>query len=237
MRVRMLRNDGRTARPPRTAANGAAARRGGPVLDRASTATVTRLSSYYRSLAEWERAGVETVSSRRLAESCGVTPAQVRKDLSFFGSFGRRGLGYNVERLRAAVRDILGLSNRWRVALVGAGNLGHALFAYRGFRAEGFEIEQVFDSDPAKVGTLWNAVRIAPLAELPQQAADPGIDVVIVAVPQEAAQAVADLAVQAGVPAILNFAPVTLSVPAHVALRQVDLAVAMESLSYVLANR
>jgi redox-sensing transcriptional repressor len=211
-------------------------RKNGLYIDRASASTVTRLSSYYRLLGEFERESIETISSERLAERGGVTSAQVRKDLSFFGNFGRRGLGYNVRALRGQLAEILGLTRRWSVALVGAGNLGQALFAYKEFQKQGFFIEHVFDVDPAKVGQTWDSVRIATIAELPQRAAEGGIDIAIVAVPVQAAQGVADAVVKAGIRAILNFAPGTIVVPDGVSLRNVDLSIAMESLSYALVK-
>jgi len=205
-------------------------------MDRASASTVARLSAYYRLLGEFERERAETIPSKRLAARAGVTPAQVRKDLSFFGNFGRRGLGYNVLQLREEIAAILGLGRRWRVALLGAGNLGQALFAYRELEKHGFFIEHVFDIDPKKIGTRWRGLEIAHTSELPRRAADPGIDIAIVAVPAEAAQGVADIAVGAGIRALLNFAPGKIVVPDHVAVREVDLSIAMESLSYALVK-
>jgi redox-sensing transcriptional repressor len=205
-------------------------------MDRASSSTVSRLSGYYRVLGDLEAEGLETVSSERLAERGGITSAQVRKDLSFFGNFGRRGLGYNVSLLRHKVGEILGLTRRWNVALLGAGNLGLALFAYRPFRKQGFLIEAVFDRDPHKVGTMWEGVRIRDILELPQAARETPFDIAILAVPEDAAQAVADTAVGAGIRGILNFAPVKIVVPEDVARRDVDLSIAMESLSYALVK-
>lgn len=205
-------------------------------MDRASASTVTRLSSYYRVLGDLQADGVETVSSDRLAERGGLTSAQVRKDLSCFGNFGRRGLGYNVADLRTKLAEILGLSQRWRVALFGAGNLGLALFAYKAFQKQGFVIEAVFDSDPRKVGLQWDDVPIHDIANLQQQAALAPFDIAIIAVPEEAAQGVADAAVAAGIRGLLNFAPVKLVIPSGVALRDVDLSMAMESLSYALVK-
>jgi redox-sensing transcriptional repressor len=205
-------------------------------MDRASVATITRLSSYYRVLAESERAELPTISSHVLAERCGVTSAQVRKDLSIFGNFGRRGLGYNVLQLRTQVGSILGLGRRWHVALIGAGNLGHALFAYKGFKKQGFHIEHVFDIDPAKTGELWGDIRIQPVAELHAAAAAGGVDIAILAVPAEAAQQVAKAVADAGIRAILNFTPGQLAIPATVAVRNVDLSIAIESLSYTLTK-
>lgn len=211
-------------------------RKAGLTMDRASASTVTRLSSYYRLLGELETAGVETISSEKLAERGGITSAQVRKDLSIFGSFGRRGLGYNVGQLRREIGGILGLTRRWSVALLGAGSLGHALFSYKEFHKQGFHIEHVFDADPAKIGTTWDGLTIQPIGELPRCAREQRIDIVIVAVPVEAAQAVVDLVVAAGVRAILNFAPMKISIPEGVSLRNVDLSIAMESLSYALVK-
>jgi redox-sensing transcriptional repressor len=205
-------------------------------MDRASSSTVTRLSSYYRLLGELQAEQVETVSSGRLAERGGITSAQVRKDLSFFGNFGRRGLGYNVAQLRRKIAEILGLTQRWRVALLGAGNLGLALFAYKPFQKQGFCIDAVFDSDPRKVGHKWDGVTIRAIGDLPKVAATKHFDIAILAVPEGSAQSVADVAVAAGVRGILNFAPVTLTIPDHVALREVDLSIAMESLSYSLVK-
>ncbi len=205
-------------------------------MDRASVATITRLSSYYRVLVESERDHVGTISSHVLADKSGVTSAQVRKDLSRFGNFGRRGLGYNVLQLRGQVEQILGLGRHWCVALIGAGNLGHALFAYKGFKKQGFHIEHVFDSDPAKTGELWGEVHIRPVSELHAAAAAHHIEIAILAVPAEAAQQVATMVVNAGIRAILNFTPGQLTVPAAVAVRHVDLSIAIESLSYTLTK-
>ena len=205
-------------------------------MDRASVATITRLSSYYRVLVESERDRQQTISSKVLAERSGVSSAQVRKDLSIFGNFGRRGLGYNALQLREQVGHILGLGRHWRVALVGAGNLGRALFAYKGFRKQGFHVEHVFDVDPAKTDELWGDVRIRPVSELRAAAAGNRIDIVILAVPADAAQQVANMVVDAGVRAILNFTPGQLAVPAAVAVRYVDLSIAIESLSYTLTK-
>jgi len=223
---------------PRNSRNGSGGpdadkRRTSSTMDRASVASVARLSSYYRVLEEAERERLETISSQRLAERGGVTPAQVRKDLSFFGNFGRRGLGYNVALLHDEIGKILGLGKRWSVALVGAGNLGHALFAYKEFERQGFHIERVFDADPAKVGQAWGDIRIQHIADL-NAGGSPAIHIAVLAVPVAVAQQVADQIVAAGIRAILNFAPAQLVVPERVAVRNVDLAIAMESLSYSL---
>jgi redox-sensing transcriptional repressor len=206
-------------------------------MKKISESTVGRLSLYLRQLGELEEAGQPlTLSSDELARRCGTTAAQVRKDLSFFGTFGKRGLGYAVPELIAALRGILGLERGWKVALVGAGKIGMALLGYSDFRRQGFIIEAVFDADPAKGGQERQGVVVRPDVELDSALRDEGIDIVITAVPSEAAQAVVDRVVAAGVCAILNFAPVKLHVPEGVALKNVNMAVELEGLSYALAN-
>jgi redox-sensing transcriptional repressor len=201
-----------------------------------SESTVGRLSLYLRLLADLEQEGRRTLSSDELARRCGTTAAQVRKDLSFFGTFGKRGMGYSVPELVAALRSILGLERRWRVALVGAGRIGTALLGYQDFRRQGFHIEAVFDADPAKVGEQRGGLCVRADAELERALAEENIDIVILAVPAEAAQAVVDRVVGAGVRAILNFAPIKIDVPPHVALKSVNMALELEGLSYALAN-
>ena len=205
-------------------------------MDRVSASTVTRLSSYYRILSEFETQKIETISSERLAQQAGITSAQVRKDLSSFGNFGRRGLGYNVRQLSGEIGAILGLTRKWSVALLGAGNLGHALFAYKEFQKHGFCIDYVFDVDPSKVGKSWDGIVVRHFDEMQQVATKQGIDIAIIAVPVQEAQTVADRAVAAGIRAILNFAPGKVVIPDDVALRNVDLSIAMESLSYALVK-
>jgi redox-sensing transcriptional repressor len=201
-----------------------------------SDSTVRRLSHYYRVLEEVEAEGSRMISSHRLAEREGITSAQVRKDLSCFGSFGRRGLGYDVARLREEIRAILGLERRWRVAVVGAGNIGAALLAYRGFEKQGFDVIAAFDREPSRIGLELGSVVVQDVAALPAAAARNPIEIGVIATPARAAQEVADLLVAAGVRAILNFAPRKLFVPAHVALRTVDMAMEFESLSFSLAR-
>lgn len=205
-------------------------------MRKVSPSTVGRLSIYLRVLSELEGDGAATVSSDELAARCGTTAAQVRKDLSFFGTFGKRGRGYGVDELMGALRSILGLERRYRVALVGAGRIGAALLGYQDFRRQGFFIEAVFDSDPKKVGDRLGTVRVRADAELESALAGEGIDIVIMAVPAEAAQDVVDRVVGAGVRAILNFAPTKLRVPAGVALKNVNMAVELEGLSFALSS-
>jgi redox-sensing transcriptional repressor len=194
------------------------------------------MSHYYRVLEEFHAEGRRMISSGRLAEREGITPAQVRKDLSYFGSFGRRGLGYNVEHLRDRIRAILGLERRWRVGLVGAGHVGAALLAYRGFAAQGFDIVAVFDRDPERIGRALGSLVIQDAARLPEAAAGGAFDIGVIATPIQAAQQVADVLVAAGVVGILNFAPRKLFVPPHVALRTVDMTMEFESLSFSLTQ-
>jgi len=181
-----------------------------------------------------EGEGQRTVSSQGLAHLSGVTSAQVRKDLSYFGNFGKRGLGYSVTRLRKEIRLILGLNRHWKVALVGAGNLGSALFAYKEFRRQGFEIAGVFDVSPDRVGQRWRDLTITHVDDLGAEVARLGIEMGVIAVPARAAQGVADRLVAAGVRAILNFAHRRISVPSAVALRTVNLSIELESLSFAV---
>jgi redox-sensing transcriptional repressor len=205
-------------------------------MKKVSDSTVGRLSVYLRLLEELQHDGTSTLSSEELAVHCGTSAAQVRKDLSFFGTFGKRGMGYGVPELIAALRSILGLERRWRVALVGAGKIGAALFAYQDFRRQGFYIESVFDSDISKVGQRWNGLVVRHDAELDDALHRDQIDIAIIAVPADVAQGVVDRVINAGVKAILNFAPIKLRVPDHVALKNVNMAVELEGLSYALAN-
>jgi redox-sensing transcriptional repressor len=204
---------------------------------RIAESTVRRLSLYLRFLREAQAAGEPTISSDELAQRGGTTSAQVRKDLSFFGSFGKRGLGYSVPELLRALEEILGLNRSWHVALVGAGKIGSALISYRNFQRRGFEIRAVFDADPAKIGRAWGRRTILSDDDLETVLKDEKIEMAVVAVPAAAAQAVVDRIVRAGVRAILNFAPVRLRVPDDVALRNVDMVMEMEGLSFALNSK
>lgn len=199
-------------------------------------ATVRRLSLYLRFLEDFERLGVTSVASVALAERGGTTAAQVRKDLSHLGSYGKRGLGYSVAELTGVLRGVLGLDCVWRVALLGAGRIGTALFEYEPFRRRGFHITTVIDNDPCKVGTGLGSIRIRGQQELEDALCEDRIDLVIVAVPAPVAQGLVDRVVAAGVKAVLNYAPVQLRLPADVALRNVSMLVELESLSYALAR-
>ena len=201
-----------------------------------SESTVRRLSLYLRFLQEASARGQETISSEDLALQGGTTSAQVRKDFSAFGSFGKRGLGYSVPELLRELEEILGLRRRWNVALVGAGKIGAALFSYRNFQRRGFAIRAVFDSDPDKIGHLWGELTVLPDDRMDEVLRSEGIEIVIIAVPADAAQAVVDRVVESGVRAVLNFAPVRLRVPESVSLRNVDMVVEMEGLTFALSN-
>jgi redox-sensing transcriptional repressor len=205
-------------------------------MKKVSEPTIGRLSLYLRLLMELGEGGTATVSSEELAARSGTTAAQVRKDLSLFGTFGKRGLGSDVEDLETRLRGILGLEQRWRVALVGAGRIGAALFGYENFRRQGFYIEAVFDTDPAKVGEQWNGLVVQPDEAMERVVEEVGIEIAVIAVPARSAQRVADRLVRAGVRGILNFAPTRLTVPANVEVKSVDMALEMEGLSYALTN-
>lgn len=198
--------------------------------------TVRRLSLYLRFVQEAHAQGLETISSAELARRGGTTSAQVRKDFSFFGSFGKRGLGYAVPELLRELEEILGLHRRWRVGLVGAGKIGSALFSYRNFQRRGFDIVAVFDTDPAKVGQPWGELSVQPDEGMERAMAELGVEIAVIAVPAEAAQSVADRVLASGVRAILNFAPVRLRVPEPVALRNVDMVAEMEGLTFALSQ-
>jgi len=195
-------------------------------------ATVARLPVYRRTLVELAEAKTTTVSSERLADLAGVNAAKVRKDLSYLGSYGTRGVGYDVEYLLYQISRELGLTQEWPVAIVGIGNLGHALANYRGFTARGFRVVGLFDADPAKIGEPVGDLVIEPLDAIPRAVATTGIAIGIIATPAGAAQDVADLLVAAGVNSILNFAPTVISVPDHVSLRKVDLSIELQILSF-----
>lgn len=200
-------------------------------------ATVSRLSVYSRYLTEVEKQHIVSISSGEIAEGMGGTPAQVRKDLAYFGEFGTRGVGYNVKQLNQEIKNILGLSKKWKMILIGAGNLGSALSQYRGFRERGFEIIGVFDNDLNKVGLKLNGLPIYPVSELESYIAENDISIAIIAVPGEYAQDVADMLLETTVKGILNFAPVVLTAPEEMKVRNVDLSVNLEVLSYNIENR
>lgn len=217
---------------PNTAASGEV-----PSDAQVPKAVVNRLSLYLRELQRLEAAGQQTISSGQLGALLGFSDAQVRKDLGFFGQFGYPGVGYRCDELIRAMRDILGTNHRWPVVMVGVGNLGQALLGYRGFGRQNFSIVAAFDADPAKVGQTIQGIRILSLAELPEVVRASGVRLGMIVVPAEHAQGVADRLVAAGIEGIVNFAPVTLSLPPHVQSVSVDLAIELEQLSFAMTNK
>ena len=198
--------------------------------------TVRRLSLYLRFLEEFEARGQTTVSSGELARSGGTTSAQVRKDLSFFGSFGKRGLGYGVRDLLTSIREILGLEQPWPVIIIGAGKIGAALAQYRGFTSRGFHVVGVYDSDPAKVGMQLGTLSVRADRDLERDIAEHKPRMAVLAVPAEAAQPIVDRVVAAGINAILSFAPAPLLAPEGVKIRAVNMATELEILAYSLTH-
>jgi redox-sensing transcriptional repressor len=193
---------------------------------------VARLPVYLRTLLEVQAEALTTISSERLAELAGVNAAKVRKDLSYLGSYGTRGVGYDVDHLLVQMSRELGLTRDWPVAIVGVGNLGAALANYGGFGDRGFPVAALVDADPAKVGTMLGDHKIRHLDDLPALVEELGISIGIIATPAVGAQEVADRLVAAGVTSILNFAPAVVTVPDHAQLRKVDLALELQVLSF-----
>ena len=207
------------------------------MTEQISELTTNRLSLYLRFLNELNEKGVKTVSSKLFAEQLELNPALIRKDLSHFGAFGVRGVGYIVEDLQNKLSSILGLNMQLRVAIMGAGNLGLALADYPGFRQEGFQIVALFDNFSDKVGGVSRSgITIYNIQDLKRITNREKITIAIIAVPAVAAQDVVNTVVQAGINAVLNFSPGTLRVPEHVKLKSVDLTVSLESLSFYLAR-
>lgn len=200
-------------------------------------ATVSRLSVYSRYLTEVEKQEITSISSGEIAEGVGGTPAQVRKDLAYFGEFGTRGVGYNVKQLNQEIMNILGLTKRWNMILIGAGNLGSALSQYRGFRERGFQIIGVFDNDLNKVGLKLNGLPIYAVSQMAEFIEKNDVAIGIIAVPAEYAQDIADILVETDIRGILNFAPIVLTIPEEVEIRNVDLTVNLEVLTYNIEKR
>jgi len=200
-------------------------------------ATVARLPVYLRALYALAERGVTTVASDELARSTGVNSAKLRKDLSHLGSYGIRGVGYDVEYLVYQVSRALGLTQRWPVVIIGAGNLGRALANYGGFITRGFRIEAVLDSDPSLVGRQLGSVIVRHVSELEKVVAEQGVAIGVIAVPAGAAQVMCDRLVAAGVTSILNFAPLVLNVPDGVDVRKVDLSIELQILAFHAQRR
>jgi len=197
---------------------------------------IRRLPLYARSLRYLLQEGITSVSSQELGDRINVTAAQIRKDLSYFGEFGKQGIGYDVEKLLDQIERILGLNQEWPVALIGIGHLGEAIARYEGFRRQGIRIVALFDSDPAKIGVEVNGLPIMDDAQIPTTMRDQGIRLAILAVPASRAQEVADMLVAAGVRAILNYAPVIIQVPENVWVRHIDPVATLHSMTYYLAR-
>lgn len=203
---------------------------------RISQPTVRRLSVYLRQLEQLSEEGYETVSSSLLAEMSAVKATQLRKDLSYFGSFGVRGIGYSVRELSNRIAKILGLDESWNAVLIGAGSLGTALSAYREFHRHNIRFVGVLDNDPAKVGKRISGIEVKPLGQLETIRKSENARIAVIAVPAAAAQAVADFIVDAGYRGIVNFAPIRLKIPEEIAYYAVDLAMAFESVTFQLTG-
>lgn len=206
-------------------------------VKRIADSTVRRLSAYLRFLEDFEGRGLTTISSDELAKRGGTTSAQVRKDLSFFGSFGKRGLGYSVPELAGRLREILGLGREWKVIIVGTGKIGAALARHHGFQQRGFEIVAAYDNDREIVGTSLDGLTVRDIGHLEADVRRLHPDIAVLAVPEEAAQPMTDRLVRYGIKAILNFAPAQLQVPADVTVKTVNMAMELEGLSFALTNR
>ena len=197
---------------------------------------IDRLPLYTRALSTLESEARDVVSSQELGTRLGVTPAQIRKDLSYFGRFGKQGRGYNVRKLLDELQRILGLDRQWRMALVGVGKLGRAILGYEGFAPQGFRIVQAFDTDPKRVGEQLNGLTVKSADELESALSANPVDVGIVAVPAEIAQSVINTLVKCGVRAILNYAPIAAQVPRGVHLKRIEPVLALQSMTYYLKN-
>jgi redox-sensing transcriptional repressor len=206
-------------------------------MKKISDSTISRLSRYYRTLGRLIEKKIQTVSSDEIAEIDGVTSAQVRKDLSFFGTFGKRGLGYNTVDLQNNIGNILGLYKKWNVALVGVGNIGRALVDYEEFRKQGFIIKLLLDNDPDKISQKVHDLEIKPFADVAKHVKQNKIQIAIVAVPASVAQKVVDGLVDCGIKAILNFAPLSLKVPKDVVTKNENMSIELEALSYHLTRK
>jgi redox-sensing transcriptional repressor len=218
--------------PQRPGAGSSRARRQGTARQGVPDATVARLPLYLRALGSLSDDGVSTVSSEELAAAAGVNSAKLRKDLSYLGSYGTRGVGYDVDYLVFQVSRELGLTQDWPVVIVGLGHLGHALANYGGFASRGFAIRALVDADPAIVGTEIAGLPVTPLERLEEVVGELGVAIGVIATPAQVAQEVCDRLVAAGVSSILNFAPSVLAVPEHVEVRKVDMSIELQILAF-----
>jgi len=200
-------------------------------------AVVSRLCLYLRELQQLDRLNKDTISSRTLGKSLGISDAQIRKDFAYFGQLGLPGVGYRCQDLIIKIKQILGTDRSWPVALVGCGNLGRALLGYQGFQSQGLKVTAAFDLSPQIIGQVMAGLKIQPMAEIQSTIQSLKIQLAILAVPAIAAKSVADELVAAGVIGILNFAPVTLIVPKRISVVEVDLAIELEQLVFQAAQR
>ncbi|HEY4216879.1 MAG TPA: redox-sensing transcriptional repressor Rex [Gemmatimonadaceae bacterium] len=206
-------------------------------MKRIADSTVRRLSAYLRFLEDFEGRGLTTISSEELAKRGGTTSAQVRKDLSFFGSFGKRGLGYSVPELAGRLREILGLEREWKIIIIGAGKIGAALAHYRGFRQRGFSIIAAYDNHADKIGRKLEGIPVRDIEQMEHDVQRERPDIAVLTVPADEAQGMVDRVVKIGIKAILNFAPAQLQAPADVTVKTVNMAMELEGLSFALTNR
>ena len=205
-------------------------------MKKISDSTINRLSKYFRTLERLQEKKFETISSGEIAEIDGVTSAQVRKDLSFFGTFGKRGLGYNIEELKNIIGKILGLNKQWNVAVVGIGNIGMALIDYAEFKKQGFLIKLLLDNNKDKIGKKVKNLEIKNFSDAESHLLNEKIQIVIIAVPSNVAQNVADVVISAGIGAILNFAPLNIKSPENVMVKNENMSIELEALSYFLVK-
>lgn len=206
-------------------------------MKKISDSTIQRLSKYYRTLEHQLEDKVQTISSFEIAHINNITSAQVRKDLSFFGTFGKRGLGYNCEQLKDKIGQILGLKKDWNVALVGFGNIGRALINYQEFKKQGFKIKVIIDNDPRKKNQIFSGIPISDISDVDKILDKNKIEIVILAVPVKVAQGLTDIFVKFGIKAFLNFAPTSLKVPEDVLVKNENMSIELEGLSFFLTNR
>jgi len=206
-------------------------------MKKISDSTIQRLSKYYRTLSNLLDKKVATISSQEIAHINNITSAQVRKDLSFFGTFGKRGLGYNVAELRDQIAKILGLKKNWNVGLVGFGNIGRALIQYDEFKKQGFNIIALFDSDPKKCGKVVNNLVINDISDAKKIVKEKVLEIIIIAVPANYAQEIVDKFVEYGIRAFLNFAPRSIKTEENVLVKNENMSIELEALSYFLTNK
>ncbi len=197
--------------------------------------TIERLSYYFRALEDLSKRGIDTISSEALGTKLNIKSSQIRRDLSYFGDFGKRGMGYDVKYLLKELRYILGLDREWPTVVIGAGNFGIAMARYSGFKKRGFDVKAMFDNDKEKIGMVDDGIPVLPMKDLEKFIKENNVELAIIAVPSSAAQEVADTLVSYGIRAILNFAPVPLNLDKEVRCLSVDLTTKLEALAYYMS--